>query len=136
MIHPDSGGAGTARGCRLWRGFIWGDHLALWHLGSDADAGDGEDSQAVLEGPSGHLRGDRAHALRRVPLQVTERGTGRDAADPQTRSFGSMYLASQYMAARLAGDEELDSSLESLPEILPDLLYRWEGEVRALAEEG
>jgi hypothetical protein len=47
-----------------------------------------------------------------------------------------MYLASQYMAARLAGDEELDSSLESLPEILPDLLYRWEGEVRALAEEG
>jgi ABC-type glycerol-3-phosphate transport system substrate-binding protein len=44
---------------------------------------------------------------------------------PQTRSFGSMYLASQYMAARLAGDEELDSSLESLPEILPDLLYRW-----------
>jgi ABC-type glycerol-3-phosphate transport system substrate-binding protein len=55
---------------------------------------------------------------------------------PQTRSFGSMYLASQYMAARLAGDEELDSSLESLPEILPDLLYRWEGEVRALAEEG
>ena len=49
---------------------------------------------------------------------------------PQTRSFGSMYTA-----ARLAGEEKLASSLESLPDILPDLLHRWEIEVRSMAEE-
>jgi glucosamine--fructose-6-phosphate aminotransferase (isomerizing) len=67
-----------------------------------------------------------------VPVTIPE---AYDDVIPQTRSFGSMYLASQYMAALLAGDEELANSLKYLPDILPDLLYRWESEVRSLAEE-
>jgi glutamine---fructose-6-phosphate transaminase (isomerizing) len=67
-----------------------------------------------------------------VPITIPE---AYDDVIPQTRSFGSMYLASQYMAALLAGDGELAASLKYLPDILPDLLYRWESEVRSLAEE-
>ena len=67
-----------------------------------------------------------------VPITIPE---AYDDVIPQTRSFGSMYLASQYVAALLAGDEELANSLKYLPDILPDLLDRWESEVRSLAEE-
>jgi glutamine---fructose-6-phosphate transaminase (isomerizing) len=63
-----------------------------------------------------------------VPITIPE---AYDDVIPQTRSFGSMYLASQYMAALLAGDEELAASLK----YLPDMLYRWESEVRTLTEE-
>jgi glucosamine--fructose-6-phosphate aminotransferase (isomerizing) len=67
-----------------------------------------------------------------VPITIPE---AYEDVIPQTRSFGSMYLASQYTAALLAGDGELANSLEHMPDILPDLLYRWESEIRSLAEE-
>jgi glutamine---fructose-6-phosphate transaminase (isomerizing) len=67
-----------------------------------------------------------------VPITIPE---AYDDVIPQTRSFGSMYLASLYTAALLAGEKELAVSLEYLPDILPDLLYRRESEVRSLAEE-
>jgi glucosamine--fructose-6-phosphate aminotransferase (isomerizing) len=55
---------------------------------------------------------------------------------PQTRSFCSMYLAAQYLAALLAGDAELVEALRRLPELLPDLFEHWEPEVRRVAEAG
>ena len=76
--------------------------------------------------------GSTLEGMADVPITIPE---AYDDVIPQTRSFGSMYLASQYTAARLAGEEKLTSSLESLPDILPDLLHRWESEVRLLAEE-
>jgi glutamine---fructose-6-phosphate transaminase (isomerizing) len=66
-----------------------------------------------------------------VPITIPE---AYDDVIPQTRSFGSMYLASQYTAALLAGEAELAASLQYLPDILPDLLHRWESEVQLLAE--
>jgi glutamine---fructose-6-phosphate transaminase (isomerizing) len=66
-----------------------------------------------------------------VPIIIPE---AYDDVIPQTRSFGSMYLASQYTAALLAGEAELAASLQYLPDILPDLLHRWESEVQLLAE--
>jgi glucosamine--fructose-6-phosphate aminotransferase (isomerizing) len=53
---------------------------------------------------------------------------------PQTRSFGSMYLAAQYLVALLADDAELADALRRLPELLPALLERWEPVVQRAAE--
>jgi glutamine---fructose-6-phosphate transaminase (isomerizing) len=53
---------------------------------------------------------------------------------PQTRSFGSMYLAAQYLAALLAGDTDLAGDLRRLPDLLQDLLDRWEPVVQRVAE--
>jgi glucosamine--fructose-6-phosphate aminotransferase (isomerizing) len=53
---------------------------------------------------------------------------------PQTRSFGSMYLAAQYLVALLADDAELADALRRLPELLPALLERWEPVVQGAAE--
>jgi glutamine---fructose-6-phosphate transaminase (isomerizing) len=53
---------------------------------------------------------------------------------PQTRSFGSMYLAAQYLVALLADDAELAGALRRLPDLLPALLERWEPVVQRAAE--
>lgn len=76
--------------------------------------------------------GSTLDELAGVSIMVSE---GYDDVIPQTRSFGSMYLASQYMASLLADDKELAGSLRRLPDALPDLLGRWEDEVRRVAEE-
>lgn len=52
---------------------------------------------------------------------------------PQTRSFCSMYLAAQYMVALLSGDAGFADALRRLPDALPDLLERWEPEVRRIS---
>ncbi len=53
---------------------------------------------------------------------------------PQTRSFGSMYLAAQYLVALLAEDAELADALRRLPDVLPDLLDRGESVAQRLAK--
>jgi glutamine---fructose-6-phosphate transaminase (isomerizing) len=53
---------------------------------------------------------------------------------PQTRSFGSMYLAAQYLVALLADDAKLADALRRLPDLLPALLKRWEPVVQGAAE--
>jgi glutamine---fructose-6-phosphate transaminase (isomerizing) len=53
---------------------------------------------------------------------------------PQTRSFGSMYLAAQYLVALLADDAKLADALRRLPDLLPALLERWEPVVQGAAE--
>src|SRR5215204_1704732 len=59
---------------------------------------------------------------------------GNEDVIPQTRSFGSMYLAAQYLVALLADDAELADALRRLPELLPALLERWEPVVQRAAE--
>lgn len=54
---------------------------------------------------------------------------------PQTRSFGSMYLAVQYLVALVSGDEALRDELRSLPELLPDLIDRWEPSLQDVAQD-
>jgi len=80
----------------------------------------------------GCMQGSKLEEMADVPITIPE---AYEDVIPQTRSFGSMYLASQYTAALLAGERELAESLRYLPDALPDLLYRWEDEVRSLAEE-
>jgi glutamine---fructose-6-phosphate transaminase (isomerizing) len=53
---------------------------------------------------------------------------------PQTRSFGSKYLAAQYLVALSADDAELADTLRRLPDLLPALLERWEPVVQGAAE--
>lgn len=57
-----------------------------------------------------------------------------DDVVPQTRSFGSMYLTAQYIAALICGDDELADGLRRLPEMLEDVLDRWEPVVQQIAE--
>jgi glucosamine--fructose-6-phosphate aminotransferase (isomerizing) len=66
-----------------------------------------------------------------VPVTLPE---AYDDVIPQTRSFGSMYLAAQYLVALLADDAELADALRRLPELLPALLERWEPVVQGAAE--
>lgn len=66
-----------------------------------------------------------------VSIMIPE---GYEDVIPQTRSFGSMYLAAQYMVALLAGDQALAAALRRLPDMLPDLLDRWEPDVKRVAE--
>jgi len=58
---------------------------------------------------------------------------GNEDVIPQTRSFGSMYLAAQYLAALLADDDDLANDLRRLPRLLPDLLDSWEPVVQRVA---
>jgi glucosamine--fructose-6-phosphate aminotransferase (isomerizing) len=60
---------------------------------------------------------------------------GYDDVIPQTKSFGSMYLACQYVAALVTEDEKLADALRKLPELLPDFLTRWQPVVRRIAGE-
>jgi glutamine---fructose-6-phosphate transaminase (isomerizing) len=59
---------------------------------------------------------------------------GNEDVIPQTRSFGSMYLAAQYLVALLADDAELADALRGLPDLLPSLLDRWEPVVQRVAK--
>lgn len=58
-----------------------------------------------------------------------------DDVIPQTKSFGGMYLACQYLAALLSGDCELISALSRLPGELSKLLARYEPVIRRVAED-
>lgn len=59
---------------------------------------------------------------------------GYDDVVPQTRSFGSMYLAVQYLAALVSGYDELAGWLRRLPGLLETLIDRWESTIRLVAE--
>lgn len=59
---------------------------------------------------------------------------GNEVVIPQTRSFSSMYLAAQYLVAQLDDDAELADALRRVPDLLPDLLDRWEPVVQRAAE--
>jgi len=55
---------------------------------------------------------------------------------PQTRSFGAMYLAAQYLVALVAEDAGLAANLKELPELLPDLIEKWEPIMQQVAKAG
>lgn len=76
--------------------------------------------------------GSTLDAMADVSISIPE---GYESVIPQTRSFGAMYLASQYLAALLAGDRGLAGSLRGLPDALLPLLDGWEPEVRGIAGE-
>jgi glutamine---fructose-6-phosphate transaminase (isomerizing) len=59
---------------------------------------------------------------------------GNEDVIPQTRSFGAMYLAAQYLVTLLAEDAEMANALRRLPDLLPSLLDRWEPVVQKAAE--
>ncbi len=79
----------------------------------------------------GNKPGSTLDEMADVSIMIPE---GYDHVIPQTRSFGSMYLAAQYMVALLSGDEELAGALRRLPDMLPGLLDQWESEVQQVAE--
>lgn len=76
--------------------------------------------------------GSTLDAMADVSIAIPE---GYEDVIPQTRSFGAMYLASQYLAALLADDSDLANFLRGLPAALPPLLDRWEPEMQRLAGE-
>jgi len=53
---------------------------------------------------------------------------------PQTRSFGAMYVAAQYLVALVAGDTVLAANLKELPDLLPSLIEKWEPVVEQVAQ--
>lgn len=57
-----------------------------------------------------------------------------DDVVPQTKSFSSMYLAAQYAAALVAGDDDLAAALRELPEELPSLLSQYEPILKRIGE--
>ena len=73
----------------------------------------------------------KLHQLADLAVLIPE---GDEDVIPQTRSFGSMYLAAQYLVALLADDAELAEDLRRLPDLLQGLLERWEPVVRRNAE--
>jgi glutamine---fructose-6-phosphate transaminase (isomerizing) len=73
----------------------------------------------------------KLHRLADLAIVIPE---GDEDVIPQTRSFGSMYLAAQYLVALLAADTELADTLRRLPGLLADLLDRWEPVVQRTAE--
>jgi len=75
----------------------------------------------------------KLHQLADMAIVVPE---GNEDVIPQTRSFGSMYLAAQYLVALLADDAELTDALRRLSDLLPGLFDRWEPVIRRTAAAG
>jgi glutamine---fructose-6-phosphate transaminase (isomerizing) len=75
--------------------------------------------------------GSTLDKLADVSVMIPE---GYEDVIPQTRSFGSMYLAAQYLASLLANDNDLADALRRLPGALPSLLDRWDQTIHSMAE--
>src|SRR5215207_3934624 len=123
--HPLAGAARAARDS----GPVFGDHAVPGDRSSPRGMPPPVDSQ-----PLGRDHGDAQSRMGRLADLAIVIPEADEDVIPQTRSFGSMYLAAQYLVALLADDAELADALRRLPELLPALLERWEPVVQGAAE--
>ncbi len=80
----------------------------------------------------GCQRGSKLGRLAEMAITIPEADDGEVV--PQTRSFGAMYVAAQYLVALVSDDAGLAENLKELPELLPGLLEKWEPIVQQVAQ--